>query len=76
MERRRLNWCVPHQCMHYESCMGGAKRHLLCIQDVPGVQLYTKVGTVQKGGQTLPVPMAPHRWSHSIVISVILYQVK
>ena len=31
------------------------KRHLSCIQDVPGVQLYTRVGTVQKGGQTLPV---------------------
>ena len=29
------------------------KRHVRCIQDVPGVQLYTEVGTTTKGGVVL-----------------------
>ena len=31
------------------------QKHLPCIQDVPGVELYTKVGTSEKGGQVLDV---------------------
>lgn len=31
------------------------RRHLPCIQDPPGVQLYTQTGSVTKGGLTLPV---------------------
>ncbi|XP_041483787.1 uncharacterized protein LOC121430546 [Lytechinus variegatus] len=31
------------------------KKHLPCIQDVPGVDLYTQVGHVYKGGQKLQV---------------------
>ncbi|XP_019729959.1 uncharacterized protein LOC109518521 [Hippocampus comes] len=31
------------------------RRHLRCIQDPPGVALYTKTGEVKKGGVTLPV---------------------
>lgn len=31
------------------------KRHILCIQDPPGVQLYTKVRELKKGGVVLPV---------------------
>ncbi|XP_053406185.1 uncharacterized protein LOC123525390 [Mercenaria mercenaria] len=31
------------------------QKHLPCIQDVSGVELYTKVNTVQKGGQELDV---------------------
>nr|XP_054600042.1 uncharacterized protein LOC107372644 [Nothobranchius furzeri] len=31
------------------------RRHLSCIQDPPGVQLYTQTGSLQKGGVTLPV---------------------
>jgi len=31
------------------------RRHLLCIQDAPGVQLYTETGRLTKGGVSLPV---------------------
>jgi len=31
------------------------KRHVACLQDPPGVSLYTKCGTVQKGEVVLPV---------------------
>ncbi|MEQ2166964.1 hypothetical protein GOODEAATRI_033872, partial [Goodea atripinnis] len=31
------------------------RRHLSCIQDPPGVQLYTQTGTLTKGGISLPV---------------------
>ncbi|XP_059389973.1 uncharacterized protein LOC132123402 [Carassius carassius] len=31
------------------------RRHLPCILDPPGVQLYTQTGSVKKGGLTLPV---------------------
>lgn len=31
------------------------RRHLPCVQDPPGVQLYTQTGSVTKGGLTLPV---------------------
>ncbi|XP_067280900.1 uncharacterized protein [Pseudorasbora parva] len=31
------------------------RRHLPCIQDPPGVQLYTQTGSITKGGLTLPV---------------------
>ncbi|KAL1269401.1 hypothetical protein QQF64_031690 [Cirrhinus molitorella] len=31
------------------------RHHLSCIQDPPGVQLYTQTGSVTKGGLTLPV---------------------
>ena len=31
------------------------KRHLDCVQDPAGVQLYTKTGTLKKGGVELPV---------------------
>ncbi|MGH0120698.1 UNVERIFIED_CONTAM: hypothetical protein FKN15_031627 [Acipenser sinensis] len=31
------------------------RRHLRCIQDPPGVQLYTKIGQLKKGGMMLPV---------------------
>ncbi|KAJ8370904.1 hypothetical protein SKAU_G00109320 [Synaphobranchus kaupii] len=31
------------------------RRHLHCIQDPPGVSLYTKTGQLTKGGVTLPV---------------------
>ncbi|XP_071501526.1 uncharacterized protein [Diadema antillarum] len=31
------------------------KRHVACLQDPPGVQLYTKIGETVKGGVTLPV---------------------
>ncbi|XP_056614654.1 uncharacterized protein LOC130429852 [Triplophysa dalaica] len=31
------------------------RRHLPCIQDPPGVQMYTQTGSVTKGGVTLPV---------------------
>ncbi|XP_051915356.1 uncharacterized protein LOC127596645 [Hippocampus zosterae] len=31
------------------------RRHMRCIQDPPGVALYTKTGEVKKGGVTLPV---------------------
>ncbi|XP_051928348.1 uncharacterized protein LOC127604952 [Hippocampus zosterae] len=31
------------------------RRHMRCIQDPPGVALYTKTGEVTKGGVTLPV---------------------
>lgn len=30
------------------------KKHLCCLQDPPGVQLYMQTGTLQKGGHTLP----------------------
>ncbi|XP_039670285.1 uncharacterized protein LOC120567393 [Perca fluviatilis] len=30
------------------------KKHLCCLQDPPGVQLYMQTGTLQKGGRTLP----------------------
>ena len=31
------------------------KKHVACLQDPPGVQLYTRTGEVVKGGLTLPV---------------------
>ena len=31
------------------------QKHLHCIQDIPGVQLYTKTGTMKKGGKILNV---------------------
>lgn len=31
------------------------QRHITCIQDPEGVQLYTKTGTLKKGGHELPV---------------------
>ena len=31
------------------------KKHLLCIQDPPGVTLYTNIGTLKKIDVTLPV---------------------
>lgn len=31
------------------------QKHLECIQDPPGVELYTKTGTLEKGGKTLDV---------------------
>lgn len=31
------------------------QKHLKCLQDPSGIQLYTKVGTLQKGGKELPV---------------------
>ena len=31
------------------------RRHLSCIQDPPGVQLYTRTGSLTKGGVVLPV---------------------
>ncbi|XP_047220707.1 uncharacterized protein LOC124867991 [Girardinichthys multiradiatus] len=31
------------------------RRHLSCIQDPPGVQLFTQTGTLTKGGISLPV---------------------
>ncbi|XP_077081364.1 uncharacterized protein LOC143734933 [Siphateles boraxobius] len=31
------------------------RRHLPCIQDPPGVQLYTQTGSMTRGGLTLPV---------------------
>ncbi len=31
------------------------RRHLPCLQDPPGVQLYTQTGSITKGGLTLPV---------------------
>ena len=31
------------------------RRHLHCIQDPPGVQLYTETGRLTKGGVSLPV---------------------
>ncbi|KAI7797574.1 hypothetical protein IRJ41_016769, partial [Triplophysa rosa] len=31
------------------------RRHLPCIQDPPGVQMYTQTGSLSKGGVTLPV---------------------
>ncbi|XP_051954038.1 uncharacterized protein LOC127623665 [Xyrauchen texanus] len=34
---------------------GTQRRHLPCIQDPPGVQLYTQTGSITKGGLTLPV---------------------
>lgn len=30
-----------------------AKRHIPCLQDPPGIELYTVTGTMQKGGQLL-----------------------
>jgi hypothetical protein len=30
------------------------RQHIKCIQDLPGVQLYTRTGTVNKGGVELP----------------------
>lgn len=31
------------------------QKHLDCLQDLPGVALYTKVGTLQKGGKDLDI---------------------
>ena len=31
------------------------KKHLMCLQDPPGVPLYTITGSMCKGGVTLPV---------------------
>ena len=31
------------------------KKHVVCLQDPPGVQLYTKTGSIKKGGVELPV---------------------
>ena len=31
------------------------QRHIPCIQDIPDIQLYTKTGTIKKGGVELPV---------------------
>ena len=31
------------------------RRHIPCIQDPPGIQLYTEVGQIKKGGKSLPV---------------------
>ncbi|KAL0150590.1 hypothetical protein M9458_054183 [Cirrhinus mrigala] len=38
-------------CMEHIWCV--QKRHVRCIQDMPGVQLYTEVGTTTKAGVTL-----------------------
>ena len=43
-----LDW--EEMCTIWQS----QKRHLRCIQDVEGVQLYTQTGTLEKGGVTLP----------------------
>jgi len=31
------------------------RKHIACIQDPPGIQLYTQTGTLRKGGVQLPV---------------------
>lgn len=31
------------------------KKHISCIVDIPGCSLYTKTGTITKGGVQLPV---------------------
>ena len=31
------------------------RKHVRCIQDIAGVELYTQTGTVKKGGVVLPV---------------------
>ena len=31
------------------------KEHIVCLQDPPGVSLYTSIGSIMKGGVTLPV---------------------
>ena len=31
------------------------KKHIVCLQDPPGVSLYTSIGSIVKGGVTLPV---------------------
>ena len=31
------------------------KRHCVCLQDPPGIQLYTCIGQLKKGGIELPV---------------------
>lgn len=39
---------------HMAEIWRGQKKHLSCLQDPPGVQLYMQTGTVKKGGHTLP----------------------
>ena len=44
ISKSRMDFAWSHQ-----------QKQLSCIQDVPGVSLYTQTGTVQKGGKVLPV---------------------
>ena len=47
------------------------RQHVKCLQDPPGVQLYTITGHLKKGGINLPIlrcARAPHPWRASIAI--------
>lgn len=53
------------------------RKHVSCIQDPPGVQLYTQTGTIMKGGLTLfAVLVVPLPWSPSTTTSTGSYQVR
>lgn len=57
---------------------GVQQKHLPCIQDPPGIDLYTTIGSLEKGGKVLNVFKCvrnPRRWNHSTDINVLLYQV-
>ncbi|MEQ2199104.1 hypothetical protein XENOCAPTIV_024908 [Xenoophorus captivus] len=52
---RRRTRGAENTALSIQNIWDTQRRHLSCIQDPPGVQLYTQTGTLTKGGISLPV---------------------